>query len=46
MPAALIDSQFAALEAPEDALLVDVDSPVEVMVEAIVRGLASDERGD
>lgn len=36
MPESLIDSQFAALEAPEGAFAVDVDQPVEVIVDAII----------
>jgi gluconate kinase len=40
MPDVLIDSQFAALEAPTDALVVDIDSSVEEVVETILRGLA------
>jgi gluconate kinase len=32
MPATLLDSQFAALEAPSDALVVDVAKPVEQQV--------------
>lgn len=39
MPETLIDSQFAALETPEGALAVDIDQPVEAIVEAIIRGL-------
>jgi len=40
MPDVLIDSQFAALEAPTDALVVDIDSSVEEVVETILSGLA------
>jgi len=36
MPESLIDSQFAALEAPEGAFAVDIDQPVEVIVDAII----------
>ncbi len=39
MPPALLDSQLAALEAPKDALVVDVDAPPEIIVERIVAGL-------
>lgn len=39
MPDVLIDSQFAALEAPTNALVVDIDSPVDEVVETILRGL-------
>lgn len=42
MPASLLDSQFAALEPPaddEDAITVDIDRPLERMVEAIVETL-------
>jgi gluconate kinase len=40
MPDVLIDSQFAALEAPTGALVVDIDSSVEEVVETILSGLA------
>jgi gluconokinase len=40
MPEVLIDSQFAALEAPTGALVVDIDSSVEEVVETILSGLA------
>lgn len=41
MPASLLASQFAALEAPSDALAVAVDLPVETQVDAILRGLGA-----
>lgn len=37
MPASLLRSQFDALEAPGDALVIDVAQPVERIVEAIAR---------
>lgn len=40
MPESLIESQFAALEAPAGALSVDIDQPVEAIVAAIICGLA------
>jgi gluconokinase len=36
MPATLLDSQFAALEPPADALVVDVAAPVEAQVERVL----------
>jgi gluconokinase len=36
MPAALIESQFAILEEPDDALILDAFQPVERVVEAIL----------
>ncbi len=39
MPPGLLDSQFAALEAPEDAIVVDIDASPAQIVEAIVRQL-------
>jgi len=39
MPAALIDSQFDALEEPENALIVDANQPLDQIVEGIVAGL-------
>lgn len=39
MPPALLPTQIAALEPPEDALAVDVGAPPEVLVEGIVRAL-------
>jgi carbohydrate kinase (thermoresistant glucokinase family) len=35
MPASLLASQFATLEAPPDAIVVDIDAPVETLVERI-----------
>lgn len=40
MPAALLDSQFAALEEPGDALAVDIDATPETIVGRIVDGLS------
>jgi gluconate kinase len=39
MPGALIDSQFAALEEPDDALRIDGALPVDEIVTRVVRGL-------
>ena len=39
MPAALLDSQFAALEPPAGAIAVDVAAPLEESVAAILRSL-------
>lgn len=39
MPASLLDSQFATLEAPADALEVDVSGDLEASVQSICRGL-------
>lgn len=39
MPASLLESQFAALEPPRDAIDVDVAQPPERCVEAILAGL-------
>jgi gluconokinase len=39
MPETLIDSQFAALETPDGALSVDIDQPVEAIVDTIIHSL-------
>jgi len=39
MPAALLPSQFAALEEPTDAIVVDIREPLEAKVEMITRAL-------
>lgn len=39
MPASLLASQFAALEPPADAIVVDVDAPVESLIDHIVAAL-------
>ncbi|GHF55293.1 carbohydrate kinase (thermoresistant glucokinase family) [Deinococcus metalli] len=39
MPPSLLDSQFAALEPPTDAVMVDIARPVEQEVEQVVRAL-------
>ena len=39
MPASLLDSQFATLEPPTDAIRIDVGAPIERSVDAIVRAL-------
>lgn len=44
MPTSLIDSQFAALEPPDDdenAIAVDIDRPKKAVVQSIVEGLNS-----
>ena len=40
MPPGLLDSQFAALEEPADALVVDIDATPETIVGRIVAGLS------
>ena len=42
MPASLLDSQFAALESPgpEEAVTVDIDQPLDRLVDAILRQLS------
>ncbi|MCQ3943687.1 MAG: hypothetical protein DPW22_10820 [Alphaproteobacteria bacterium] len=40
MPASLLASQFATLEAPDDALDIDVTLPLEAQVDAICAALA------
>jgi gluconokinase len=42
MPASLLDSQFATLEPPRDALVVDVRQPVDVQVAQIRAALVAD----
>jgi len=39
MPASLVDSQFATLEMPDDALILDVHTPPEEIVKAILQAL-------
>ncbi|HZI82831.1 MAG TPA: gluconokinase [Casimicrobiaceae bacterium] len=39
MPAALLPSQFAALQEPEDAIVVDIREPIESQVATIARAL-------
>ena len=39
MPPALLDSQFAALEPPRDAITVSIDAPPQTVVDAIVHAL-------
>jgi gluconokinase len=41
MPASLLDSQFAALEEPKDAITVGIDHTPETMVDEIVKKLAN-----
>jgi gluconokinase len=45
MNPALLDSQFAALEEPRDAIVVDVDETPEALVADIRAGLAAAPRG-
>ena len=42
MPASLLASQLATLEAPRDAIVIDIDAPVEAQVDAIVEALPRD----
>lgn len=44
MPASLLESQFAALEPPREALTVDIGEPAERCVEAILRRLNGSSR--
>jgi gluconokinase len=37
MPATLVDSQFEALEEPEDAIVLDAHEPLEVLVSQVVK---------
>lgn len=37
MPPALLDSQFATLEEPADALVVSIEEPIPVLVENLIR---------
>lgn len=46
MPLSLLASQFAALEAPEDALTVDIRWPVEHNVRLIADALGAPDAGD
>ena len=39
MPAGLMESQFDALEEPASALMVEIDAPVETLVDQIVKQL-------
>jgi gluconokinase len=39
MPASLLDSQFAALEAPAGAIVVDAEGPLEAVVDAAVHAV-------
>ncbi len=39
MPAALLDSQFATLEEPVDAIVVDIDQPPETVIADALRAL-------
>lgn len=47
MPAALLDSQFAALEPPdpdEDAVTVDIDQPLQAVIAALLAGTCGRDR--
>jgi gluconokinase len=41
MPPGLLTSQFATLEEPADALIVDISPPAEIVVDAILAGLGA-----
>jgi gluconokinase len=41
MPPTLLDSQFATLEPPADAIVIDIDQPLEAVVDAAARALAA-----
>jgi gluconokinase len=45
MPAALVPSQFAALEEPDDALVVDAAEPPDALVDRIVAALSPEPPG-
>ena len=45
MPASLLESQFAALEPPADAITVDVGEPPERCVETVLAALGSPQKG-
>jgi gluconokinase len=45
MPATLLASQFATLEPPADAIVVDVRDPVAAQVETVCRALAAVQAG-
>lgn len=40
MPAALLDSQFATLEEPSDAIVVDIDQSAEAVIAEALRAIA------
>ena len=40
MPATLLDSQFAALEPPADAIVIDVAQPLPAVVDAVAKAIA------
>jgi gluconate kinase len=40
MPVSLLDSQFATLESPADAITLDIASPPEALVDEVLRRLA------
>jgi gluconokinase len=41
MPAALLDSQFATLEEPTNAIVVEIENPVSVIVEKLLRAVTT-----
>ena len=41
MPAALLDSQFATLEEPTNAIVAEIDDSVSVIVEKLVRAVTT-----
>ena len=40
MPVSLLDSQFATLESPADAITLDISQPPEALVEEVLRRIA------
>ena len=46
MPASLLESQFAALEAPQDAIVIDIAAPLVQCVETIEMQLAARDRAN
>lgn len=43
MKAGMVESQFFALEEPDDALVVDIDRTPDLILQAIMAGLLADE---
>lgn len=39
LPESLIDSQFAALETPEEAITIDTDQSADVIASTLIRAL-------
>jgi gluconokinase len=40
MPVSLLDSQFATLESPDDAITLDIDRPPEALADEVLRRIA------